>query len=44
MAVAAVTGAVAGAVTNFSLNRQWAFGARSGSLAAQAARYAVGSL
>jgi len=42
--VAAVAGAVAGAVTNFSLNRQWAFRARSGSLAAQAARYALGSL
>jgi len=41
---AAVAGAVAGAVTNFSLNRHWAFRARNGPLAAQAARYALGSL
>ncbi len=42
-AVAAVVGAVAGGVTNFTLNRHWAFRSNGHPLLAQGARYAVGS-
>ncbi len=41
---AAMVGAVGGGVTNFSLNRHWAFRAECAPLAGQAARYALGSL
>jgi len=43
-AAAAVVGAVAGGVTNFTLNRRWAFRATSDPLVSQSARYAVGSV
>jgi putative flippase GtrA len=39
--VAAFVGAVFGAVTNFTLNRQWAFVATEGSVFGQALRYAL---
>jgi putative flippase GtrA len=39
--VAALFGALFGAVTNFSLNRHWAFVATEGRLSAQVVRYAV---
>jgi putative flippase GtrA len=42
-AAAAVAGAVAGGVTNFTLNRRWAFRANGHPLLSQGARYAVGS-
>jgi putative flippase GtrA len=41
---AAVVGAVAGAVTNFLLNRHWAFRADREPLLGQGARYAAGSI
>jgi len=40
---AAAVGALLGAVTNFSLNRWWAFRAQDARLLPQALRYAVGS-
>jgi putative flippase GtrA len=42
-AAAAVVGAVAGGVTNFTLNRRWAFRTNGHPLLSQGARYAVGS-
>jgi putative flippase GtrA len=43
--VATILSAIAGGVVNFSLSRVWAYRERhGGSLASQAARYAVGSL
>jgi putative flippase GtrA len=39
--LAAATAAVAGAITNFLLNRQWAFSATEQSALVQAARYVV---
>jgi putative flippase GtrA len=41
---AAVAGAFAGGVTNFTLNRSWAFRARREPLLSQGLRYAAGSL
>jgi len=41
---AAVAGAFAGGVTNFTLNRSWAFRARQEPVVPQALRYAVGSI
>jgi putative flippase GtrA len=40
-AMAAATGALAGATTNFILGRRWVFRARSGAVLAQAGRYAA---
>jgi putative flippase GtrA len=42
--VAAFMGAVAGGVTNFALNRHWAFRAQGQPLFSQATRYAIGSI
>jgi putative flippase GtrA len=42
-AVAAVVGAVAGGITNFTLNRRWAFRSSGHALLAQGGRYAAGS-
>jgi len=42
-AVAAVMGAVAGGITNFTINRRWAFRANGHPLWSQGARYAAGS-
>jgi putative flippase GtrA len=36
-----VLGALCGAITSFTLGRQWVFGARDGDLSGQALRYAV---
>jgi putative flippase GtrA len=43
-AMAALVGAAAGGVTNFVLNRRWAFRAQREPLFSQAARYALGSI
>ncbi|HKQ70521.1 MAG TPA: GtrA family protein [Polyangiaceae bacterium] len=43
-ALASAAGAIAGAITNFSLNRSWVFGAGGQSLGIQGLRYAAGSL
>jgi putative flippase GtrA len=42
-AAAAVAGAVAGGITNFTLNRHWAFRSNDHPLLSQGARYAIGS-
>lgn len=42
--MAAFLGAAAGGVTNFTLNRHWAFRAREAPLLSQAIRYTIGSL
>jgi putative flippase GtrA len=42
--VAAAMGALAGGITNFMLNRFWAFRSKEKGLAKQAAQYAAGSL
>ncbi len=42
--VAAAAGAFLGAITNFSLNRGWAFRSQKTPVLLQASRYAVGSL
>jgi putative flippase GtrA len=43
-AAAAATGALAGAIANFTLNRFWAFRSKDKALVKQAAQYAAGSL
>ncbi len=42
--IAAAVAAVAGAVTNFSLNRQWTFAASEQGVFAQALRYTIASV
>ena len=39
--VGGVTGAIAGAITNFMINRQWAFNAKEESAQKQSLRYAL---
>lgn len=43
-AAAAATGALAGAIANFTINRFWAFRSSAKALVKQAAQYAAGSL